>query len=100
MFCTRLIAYVAYLIFSVLLSIINTVRYTEMAIDRFMDFWVPARHGGTESRDLAHAREEQAARYQDDPWQEPIGKYLKRLNDVSVSKILAEGRFGDVITDA
>jgi predicted P-loop ATPase len=41
--------------------------------------------------DVAQAREEQAARYQDDPWQEPIGNYVRVRNDVSVSEMLVEG---------
>jgi predicted P-loop ATPase len=38
--------------------------------------------------DVVQAREEQAARYQDDPWQQPIAEYIKDRHDVSVSEIL------------
>jgi predicted P-loop ATPase len=44
----------------------------------------------TEISDVAHAREEQAARYQDDPWQEPIGRYVEGRDDVSVPDILTQ----------
>jgi predicted P-loop ATPase len=45
-------------------------------------------HWLTETSDVARAREEQAERYQDDPWQEPIGKYVEERHDVSVPEIL------------
>jgi predicted P-loop ATPase len=38
--------------------------------------------------DVVQAKEEQAARYQDDPWQQPIAEYIKDRSDVSVSEIL------------
>ena len=34
-------------------------------------------------------RDEQAARYVDDPWQEPIAKFLRSQTDVSVGDVLS-----------
>ena len=34
-------------------------------------------------------RDEQAARYVDDPWQEPITKFLRSQTDVSVGDVLS-----------
>jgi predicted P-loop ATPase len=43
--------------------------------------------------DMEQAGEEQAERYQDDPWQAAIAKYIEGRNDISVSEILADVLF-------
>jgi predicted P-loop ATPase len=44
----------------------------------------------TNNEDVAHAREQQADRYAEDPWQELIGNHLEHQSDTSVGEILAE----------
>jgi predicted P-loop ATPase len=44
----------------------------------------------TQSEDVAHAREQQADRYAEDPWQDIISGYVATRADTSVGEILAE----------
>jgi predicted P-loop ATPase len=43
----------------------------------------------TKSEEISQAREEQADRYQDDPWQEAVAQYIEGRSSVSVSEILS-----------
>ena len=43
----------------------------------------------TDTEMVGLVRDEQAARYVDDPWQEPIAKYLRSQTDVSVGDVLS-----------
>ena len=43
----------------------------------------------TDTEIVGLVRDEQAARYVDDPWQEPIAKYLRSQTDVSVGDVLS-----------
>jgi hypothetical protein len=38
---------------------------------------------------MALVRDEQAARYLDDPWQEPIAQFLRSQTDVSIGEVLS-----------
>jgi predicted P-loop ATPase len=43
-----------------------------------------------ETEDVRQAQEEQASRYQDDAWHEPIASYLEDRNDTSINEIFLE----------
>jgi predicted P-loop ATPase len=43
----------------------------------------------TDTNTVGLVRDEQAARYVDDPWQEPIAKFLRSQTDVSVGDVLS-----------
>jgi hypothetical protein len=38
---------------------------------------------------MSLVRDEQAARYLDDPWQEPIAKFVRSQTDVSIGEVLS-----------
>ena len=42
-----------------------------------------------ETEIIGLVRDEQAARYVDDPWQEPIAKFLRSQTDVSIGDVLS-----------
>ena len=43
----------------------------------------------TETEEVSQAREEQASRFQGDPWQETIGGYVAERDEVSIAEILS-----------
>jgi predicted P-loop ATPase len=49
----------------------------------------------TEAEEVSQAKEEQASRYQEDPWQEVIGRYVEARTDVSIGEILSDALFID-----
>jgi len=48
----------------------------------------------TDAAAVAEANEQQADRYQEDPWQQPIAKYCEDRTDISIDEILS-GLLGD-----
>jgi predicted P-loop ATPase len=44
----------------------------------------------TETGEVSQAKEEQASRYQQDPWQEVIARHVEERTDVSISEILSD----------
>jgi predicted P-loop ATPase len=43
----------------------------------------------TDTEIVGLVRDEQAARYVDDPWQEPIANFLRSQTDVSIGEVLS-----------
>lgn len=75
----------------------SVIKLAELERDRDQ-LWAEAKHlfdlGETwwlDKEDVIEiAREEQADRYVEDPWQDPIGRYIKHRDDVSINDLFAD----------